>query len=106
MRRVMILVPLVALLVTAGVGVAQAAPSNDGDRYALIIGIDHFQGATRPNTGAVGDAEDSLAALLQAGWARDHIRVLTDGDATTAAIHDALNWLASKSNDSSFSAVL
>src|SRR5437588_6853448 len=103
MRRLVGLVPLIALLVTAGAGIAQAAPPDNGDRYALVIGIDHFQGATRPNTGAVGDAEDTVAALVQSGWARDHIRVLTDGGATNSAIHDGFSWLASHSTDTSFS---
>jgi hypothetical protein len=103
MRRLVILAPLVALIAVTGIGVAQAAPPAAGDRYALVIGIDHFQGATRPNTGAVGDAEDTRDALLQAGWPRDHIRMLTDGGATQAAIRDGMSWLASRSSDSSFS---
>jgi len=103
MRRLLVLVPLIVLGVTAGIGAAQAAPPSDGDRWALIIGIDHFQGATRPNTGAVGDAEDTRAALLAAGWPADHIRTLTDANATAAGIRDGLAWLASKSSDTSFS---
>jgi hypothetical protein len=103
MRRLVILVPLIVLGVTAGLGAAQAAPSSDGDRWALVIGIDHFQGATRPNTGAIGDAEDTRAALLAAGWAGDHIKTLTDANATAAGIRDGLAWLASKSTDTSFS---
>jgi hypothetical protein len=103
MRRLVILAPLVALIALAGAGVARAAPPAAGDRYALVIGIDHFEGATRPNTGAVGDADLVRSALLQAGWASDHIRMLTDGDATQAAIRDGLSWLASHSTDSSFS---
>jgi hypothetical protein len=103
MRRSLILAPLVALIVLAGAGVARAAPPATGDRYALVIGIDHFEGATRPNTGAVGDAEDTRDALVQAGWPKDHIRVLTDGGATQTAIRDGLSWLASRSSDSSFS---
>lgn len=103
MRRLVILVPLIVLGITAGMGAASAAPPSDGGRWALIIGIDHFQGATRPNTGAVGDAEDTRAALLAAGWAGDHIRTLTDADATAQGIRDGLAWLASKSTDTSFS---
>lgn len=103
MRRLLVLVPLIVLGVTAGLGPAQAAPPSDGDRWALVIGIDHFQGATRPNTGAVGDAEDTRAALLAAGWAGDHIKTLTDGAATASGIRDGLAWLASKSSDTSFS---
>lgn len=103
MRRLLILVPLIVLGVAAGLGAAQAAPPSDGDRWALIIGIDRFQGGTRPNTGAVGDAEDMRAALLAAGWAGDHIKTLTDANATAAGIREGLAWLASKSTDTSFS---
>ena len=103
MRRLILLVPLIVLGLAAGLGTAQAAPPSDGDRWALLIGIDHFQGATRPNTGAVGDAEDTRAALLAAGFPADHIKTLTDGAATNSAIKDGLAWLASKSTDTSFS---
>src|SRR5436190_494712 len=102
MRRLMLLVPLILAVVAAGVGVAQAAPGG-GDRYALVIGIDHFQGSTRPNTGAVGDAEDVRAALLKAGFASANIKMLTDSAATAAAIRNGLQWLADRSNDTSLS---
>lgn len=106
MRRLLVLGPLATLtvvgLLAAGAGVAQAAPPA-GDRWALVIGIDHFEGATRPNTGAVGDAEDVRTALQRAGWPSDHIRYLTDDAATNSAIHDGLKWLASHSSDTSFS---
>lgn len=48
-------------------GTAQAAPAGNGDRIALVIGIDNFQGGTRPNMGAVGDAEDVRDLLLRNG---------------------------------------
>lgn len=103
MRRLVFLVPLVVLGLVAGFAPAQAAPPKDGDRYALVIGIDRFQGATRPNTGAVGDAEDTKAALVAAGWPSGNIRMLTDGGATASAIRDGLRWLADNSKDNSFS---
>lgn len=102
MRRLLILVPLVLLGTTVGLGVAQAGPGA-GDRWALVVGVDRFQGATRPNTGAVGDAEDTKAALIAGGFPSDHIRVLTDGNATRTAILDGLAWLAERSSDTSFS---
>src|SRR5262245_28912480 len=97
MRRLLAVVPLVILIAVLGTGAAQAVAPGGGDRWALVVGIDHFQGATRPNTGAVGDAEDVKAALAAAGFASDHIRVLTDSGATRGAIMDGLAWLASKS---------
>lgn len=103
MRRLKFLVPLVVVGVLAGLGPAQAAPPAGGERYALVVGIDRFQGATRPNTGAVGDAEDVKSALLAAGWPAGNIRMLTDGAATASAIRDGLRWLAEQSKDNSFS---
>jgi hypothetical protein len=103
MRRLVVLTPLVLLGGLLTMGTAHAAPPANGDRFALIIGIDHFQGATRPNMGAVGDAEDVRDLLLRSGWRSENVRVLTDSGATAGAIQDGLSWLASKSNDNSFS---
>ncbi|MGH9225360.1 MAG: caspase family protein [Acidimicrobiales bacterium] len=103
MRRLVILVPLVVLGTVAGLAPALGAPPPDGERYALIVGIDRFQGATRPNTGGVGDAEDLKSALLAAGWPSANIRTLTDGGATASAIRDGLRWLADTSKENSFS---
>lgn len=103
MRRLVFLVPLVLLGLLAGLAPASAAPPKDGDRYALLVGIDLFQGATRPNTGAVGDTEDMKSALITAGWPSGNIRTLTNSAATASAIRDGLRWLAEQSNDNSFS---
>lgn len=92
---------VVTAVVTAGAGVAQAAPGG-GERFALVIGIDQFQGSTRWNTGAVGDAQDTKAALTKAGFPAGNIRMLTDSAATASAIRDGLRWLADKSRDDSF----
>lgn len=101
MRRFVMVVVTVAALVATGVGVAQAAPGG-GERFALVIGIDQFQGSTRWNTGAVGDAEDTKAALTRAGFPAGNIKMLTDSAATASAIRDGLRWLADKSRDDSF----
>lgn len=80
-----------------------ASPPAAGERWALLVGIDHFQGATRPNFGAVADAADFRAALLKAGWADDHIRVLTEDGATAGAIRSGLQWLVDHSSTDSLS---
>jgi hypothetical protein len=82
---------------------AHAGPPSDVDRWALIIGIDHFQGRTRPNVGAVGDARDFANMLTANGFPADHIRVLTDGAATAAGIRDGLRWLQSHATPRTFS---
>jgi len=102
MRRILLLVPLLLAGVLAGPASAAPAPA-PGDRWALIIGIDRFQGATRPNFGAVADAANFRQALLKAGWADDHIKVLTDGGARAAEIRAGLAWLAERSGPGSLS---
>lgn len=104
MRRVLLLLPLLVagLLGTTVAASAQPAPA-PGERWALIVGVDRFQGSTRPNYGAVADAADVRDALLKAGFAADHIRVLTDGGATAGAIRAGLQWLVDRSGPNSLS---
>jgi len=109
MRRLLLVLPLLVTGVLGGLATvastAGAAPAAAADRWALIVGVDHFQGATRPNFGAVNDAADFRQALLKAGWADDHIRVLTDGGARAADIRAGLQWLVGHSSASSLSVV-
>lgn len=106
MRRVLLLFLLLAgviggLVVTP---MASAAPAPAaGERWALLVGIDRFQGGTRPNFGGANDAADVRQALIKAGWADDHIKVLTDGAATAAAMRAGLQWLVDHSSANSFS---
>jgi len=104
-RRVAVVV--VAALVALGGGgfwlPASAGPQAGADKWALLVGLDHFQGKTRPNSGSVGDTEDLHDALVRNGWRDDHIRVLTDDAATLAGMRDGLAWLAAHSSDRSYS---
>ena len=104
MRRVLLLLPLLVLGVLGSTVAASAQPAPaPGERWALIIGVDRFQGATRPNFGAVADAADFQQVLLKAGFAQDHIRVLTDGGATAGAIRAGMQWLVDRSGPNSLS---
>jgi hypothetical protein len=104
MRRVVLLLALMVATQLGGVVAASAAPAPAaGERWALIVGVDRFQGKTRPNYGAVADAADVRQALLNAGWADDHIKVLTDGGATAGAIKAGLQWLVERSSPTSLS---
>lgn len=107
MRRALVLLALLAAGVLGGVASvapASAAPAPAaGERWALVVGIDHFLGATRPNFGAVNDAADFRQALLKAGFADDHIRVLTDSAARAADIRGGLQWLVAHSGPTSLS---
>jgi hypothetical protein len=104
MRRVVLLLALMVVSALGGAVPAAAAPAPAaGERWALIVGVDRFQGKTRPNYGAVADAADFRAALLKAGWADDHIKVLTDGGATAGSIRAGLQWLVERSGPNSLS---
>ncbi len=104
MRRVVALLPLLVAAALGGVVSTSAAPAPPAnERWALIVGVDRFQGSTRPNYGAVADAADFRQVLLMNGWADDHIRVLTDGAATAGAIRAGLQWLVERSTPNSLS---
>jgi hypothetical protein len=106
MRRVLLLFLLLAGVLggLATMPAASAAPAPAaGDRWALLVGVDRFQGGTRPNYGAVNDAADVRQALIKNGWADDHIKVLTDGGATAGAVRAGLQWLVDHSSPTSLS---
>ena len=95
-----------AALLAALPGVAPASPFNHGDdRWALIIGIDHFVGRTRPNVGAVGDAVAFSDLLRQKGWRPERMRVLTDQAATADAIRSGMQWMVDNCGPSSYCVV-
>lgn len=93
------LVLSVLLLAPTGAG-AVTPPAN---RWALLIGIDQFQGGTRPNFGGAADAADMREALVRNGFPADHIRVLTDSGATAADIRAGMAWLVANSSPTTFS---
>src|SRR5215203_4191638 len=98
MRRVVLLLSLLVAGVLGGTAAASAAPAPAAaDRWAQVVGIDHFQGSTRSNFGAVADAADFKQALLKVGVADDHIKVLTESAATAGAIRAGLQWLVDHS---------
>ncbi|HEU5081892.1 MAG TPA: caspase family protein [Acidimicrobiales bacterium] len=67
-------------------------------RWALLIGINEHLGRVGDNVGSRQDAEDLRQVLLANGWRDDHILLLTDTDATRAAIVEGIAWLASKTD--------
>lgn len=70
-------------------------------RWAVLIGVNEHSGRTRDNVGSRQDAEDLARHLLSLGWARDHVLLLTDGNANRENIVQALRWLQRKSNEHS-----
>ncbi|MGH9190807.1 MAG: caspase family protein [Acidimicrobiales bacterium] len=98
-----VLVLVMSLAAAAPIGVAQATPASE--RWALLIGVDRFEGRTRPNYGAVNDVMLFRDALVRSGWSDDHIKVLVDGGARAADIRAGMRWLVERTNDQSLSAV-
>jgi hypothetical protein len=76
-----------------------AAPEQ---RFAFIAGITHYRAPTHDTIGAANDARFVAALLERNGWLPQNIRVVTDGEATGAAIRSGLAWLASKSTPGTF----
>lgn len=92
--RALLVAAMCASLLAAGMP-SWAGPSRD-DRWALLIGVDTFQGRTRHNVGGVGDVELFQELLQRNGWRRDRVRVITNERATQAAIREGLEWIASR----------
>lgn len=90
------------LVPVAGAANADVPP---GRRFALLIGIDRFVGATRQNFGAVNDVAKTREALVKAGWAAENIRVLTDGAARADDIREGLRWIVERSSPESVNVV-
>jgi uncharacterized caspase-like protein len=69
-----------------------------GNRWAVVIGISEYQneaaGGLARLSFADNDAREFAKTLEQQGWNRDHIRMLTNADATKRNVENALEtWL-------------
>ena len=105
MRR-LIAVTGALLMSMAGViapTVATAAPAPTAEKWALVIGITEYDGATRDTLGGANDAALVRKALLANGWTSDRIKMLVDADATAANIRAGMDWLVQNSTPTSFS---
>jgi hypothetical protein len=76
-----------------------AAPEQ---RYAFLAGITDYRAPTHDTIGAANDVRFIAALLQRNGWRAENIRVVTDGEATGAAIRSGLAWLAGKSTPGTF----
>jgi hypothetical protein len=107
MRKLVVPVIAAAALLSIGVSVvrqpAHSSVPTDPNRWAFIVGVDHFEGRTHTNVGAVGDAHTLQRVLTERGFAPDHVLVLTDDAATQANIRAGFAWLAKHATNSSFS---
>lgn len=69
--------------------------------WAVIVGVDDYQGRTGSTLGSVADATVLRNALLARGWRNDHVLTLTEGQATHDGIVRGLEWLARKTDERS-----
>lgn len=82
--------------------VQAAARQVEGDRatfhWAVLVGVNRYEGRTKDTIGSVADATLLRAELLRRGWREDHILLLTDHQATHDDIVRGLEWLARKTD--------
>lgn len=79
-------------------GNGMATPLTGGTRWALVVGISKFADASIESLKYTADDANLFAATLKepsvGAFPADHVRVLVEGDATTAGIRANLNWIA------------
>src|SRR5947209_7787301 len=74
-----------------------AAPGAAPNVWAVVIGIQQYQGRTHATAGGEGDAGAFMQALHNNHWPDDHILELVDGAATASNIRSAMQWLTQHS---------
>lgn len=80
---------------------AVRSSAQNGNMWALIVGINDYAGSTRDNIGSYQDAVALREYLLRLGWRADHILLLANRAATRSRIVQGLQWLASKTDPDS-----
>ena len=81
-----------------GLNISKAKEMVIGDYYALIIGIDKYQGSWTPLSNAANDAK-AVETLLQSKYKFDHFRKLYDVQATRENIIKELEWLVANAKE-------
>ncbi len=104
MRRAL-LTALVGALLLTGLPFASAATptASPTERWALVVGVTDYAGRTSSTVAGAADARLVRDVLLRQGWRSDHIRILTEAQATGKAVSDGLAWLVRNSSPSTFS---
>jgi hypothetical protein len=69
--------------------------------WAVVIGVNDYQGRTGNTFGSVPDAHVLRDILLADGWLEDHVLVLTDAEADHGRTVRALEWLARSTDERS-----
>lgn len=71
----------------------RTAPERAPDRRALLVGIDRYLDPAARLSGCVNDTYLVSAALQEAGFPPERVRLLLDERATAAALRERLAWL-------------
>jgi hypothetical protein len=79
---------------------ARTAPP--AQRFAFLVGVQDYRPPTVDTVGSVRDVQQIRAQLLAAGWLPQHVRTVTDAQATGAAVRSGLAWLAARSRPGTF----
>jgi hypothetical protein len=69
--------------------------------WAVLVGVNRYQGRTADTLGSVADVMVLREVLLSHGWRDDHILVLTDVTATHDRIVRGIEWLIRSTDDRS-----
>lgn len=72
-----------------------------GRRWALIVGVNAYQGGVTDTFGSTPDARALADVLDERGWRDDHVLVLTDAEATGEMIRAGIDWLAERADEHS-----
>ena len=77
-----------------------APPGATPNVWAVVIGIQRYQGDTHATLGGERDAAAFMQVLSNDHWPADHILELVDGTATAGNIRAAMQWLTQHSSPS------
>ena len=72
------------------------------DRYAFLAGVTRYRKPTHDTIAGAQDVEFIRSLLLASGWRAENIRMVTNEQATGAAVRAGTQWLASKSTPGTF----
>ncbi len=78
---------------------AFAAP---GDRYAFLVGVTSYRKPTHDTIAGAQDVQFIRSLLLASGWQSQNIRMVTNQQASGAAVRQGIQWLASVSKPGTF----
>lgn len=98
----LVLVVLLTTTIFVPCASAQAVVAPQPQCWGVFVGISDYQNY-ESLTGADDDVEE-LSQELSPTWGDEHIRVLTNSEATKSSILDAIDWLAenAQTNDTAF----